>query len=286
MRFAANARLVHAFRLSAGPLAFALSLTLPLDVCADRTLVIAVSPSVLAPVEALARAFESSHPDVRVRLAVDGSLDLRRTIAAIENSVTERYFIGTGPVHLVAPGGDELLRRLEQKYYVLPGTIRSYADEPLVLVVPESLVEAPGSFDEVAHRQDVRIAVGDPSATVLGQKTQALFASLDAWTAVQPRLLRATDSRAVLDHLLNGRADVAILFGPDAAGERERVRVVAESGPGLFSPIIHSMAMERYCPDRALCREFLEFVDTSEAQAAVTRLGYHTPHRSSSPTAR
>ena len=92
---------------------------------------------------------------MKVRLYFDSSLDLRRTIAAMENSPMGQYFIGSGPIHIIAPGGDELITRLEQKYYVLPQTRRPYATVSLVLVVPESLVDAPLSFEALAQARKV-----------------------------------------------------------------------------------------------------------------------------------
>lgn len=247
------------------------------DAQASEPLVIATSPSVAPAVEALGRQFEAAHPNIRVQLYVDSGLDLRRTIAGMENSAKGQYFIGSGPIHLVAPGGDELITRLEQKYYVLPGTSRPYAQVPLVLVVPEALVEAPTSFEALAEHQTLRIAIGDPRLTVLGQKTKELLIANGVWNKVESRLDKSSDTRAVLDHVLNGQADVGILFGPDAVQESQRVRVVAVSTSAIGQPVIHSMAMERYCPNRALCTEFLDFVQSPDAQALLKRLGYASP---------
>jgi molybdate transport system substrate-binding protein len=244
---------------------------------ASEPLVIAASPSMAAPLEALGGAFEKTHPDVKVRLYYDSGLDLRRTIAALQNSPIGKYFIGSGPIHLVAPGGDELITRLEQKYYVLPGTRRSYATVSLVMVVPESLVDAPSSFEVLAQDSHLRIAVADPTLTVVGQKTQDLLNGLGIADAVKDRLDVATDARGVLDHVLNGQADVGIMFGPDAYKERERVRVVSSAPQEIDRPIIHSMAMERYCPNRVLCEEFLAFVQSPDAQNIVKGLGYGVP---------
>jgi molybdate transport system substrate-binding protein len=249
---------------------------------ATEPLVIATSPSVRIPVEALGRQFEKAHPDVKVRLFFDSGLDLRRTIAGMENSPIGQYFIGSGPIHLVAPGGDELITRLEQKYYVLPGTRRPYAEVPLVLIVPEALVDAPTSFEALAQNPTLRVAVGDPNLTTLGQKTKQLLTTLGVWGQVEGRLDKASDMRSVLDHLLNGQADVGILFGPDAVQESQRIRIVAVSESGTIPPVIHSMAMERYCPNRALCEEFLTFIQSAEAQAELKRLGYASPAQSQS----
>jgi molybdate transport system substrate-binding protein len=244
------------------------------SVSAGEPLIIAASPSMAAPVEALGLAFEKTHPDVNVRIYFDSGLELRRTIAGMENNPRGNYFIGTGPIHLVAPGGDELITRLEQKNYVLPDTRRTYAAVPLVMVVPESLVEAPTSFESLAQARTLRIAIGDPQLTALGQQTKDLLISIGVWKDIEGRLDRAADVRAVLDHVLNGQADIGILFGPDAVRESQRVRVVAVSDRATVRPVVHSMAMERYCPNRALCMEFLDFVQSPEAQAVLARLGY------------
>jgi molybdate transport system substrate-binding protein len=245
---------------------------------ASEPLVIAASPSMAAPLEALGQAFEKTHPDVKVRIYFDSGLDLRRTIAGMENNPRGNYFIGTGPIHLIAPGGDELITRLEQKYYVLPGTRRPYVAVPLVMVVPESLVEAPTSFEALTQGQNIRVAVADPTITTLGQRTKQLFTALGILDALKGRIDVGNDTRGVLDHVLSGQADVGVIFGPDAAKESQRVRVVAVSDSRIVRPTVHSMAMERYCPNRALCEEFLAFTQSPDAQALLTRLGYLPPN--------
>ena len=241
-----------------------------------ETFVIAGSPSLAVPLKALAEAYEAKHPDVKVLLYFDNGLDLRRTIAGMENSMVGQYFIGKGPIHLVAPGGDELITRLEQKYYVLPGTKRAYAQEHLVLVVPESLVEAPASFEELGQNGKTRVAIADAQRTKLGLQTQGVLQALDLADKLKGRLDVASDSRGVLDHVLSGEADMGIVFEHEAVKEQERVRIVARADRG-YQPIVHSMAMERYCPNRTLCEDFLAFIQTAEAQDVVRLAGYGVP---------
>jgi molybdate transport system substrate-binding protein len=246
----------------------------PIPAGASETLIIATSPSVAAPIQALGRAFEARHPEVRVGLYIDSGLELRQTIAAIEKNASGKYFIGTGPIHLVAPGGDELITRLEQKYYVLPGTRRQYAAVPLVLVVPEALVEAPDSFEALGEGQGRRVAIADPALTTLGQQSRELLIGLGLWDRLTGQLDIAGDVQGVLDHVLNGQAEVGIVFGPDAVKESQRIRVASVADGRSVHSTVHSIAMERYCPNRRLCEEFLHYTQSSEAQALLSRLGY------------
>ena len=247
------------------------------SISANEPLVIVASPSMADPLQALGQAFEAKHPGVKVQLHYGSGLELRQMIGAMENRDRTKYFIGSGPIHIIAPGGDELITRLEQRYYVLPGSRTPYATASLVLVVPESLVDAPSSFEGIAENGRIRIAVADPKLTVLGQKTDELLRALGAAKTWEGRLDVATDARGVLDHLLNGNADVAIVFGPDAVREASRVRVVAVAPGKLDRPVTHSMAMERFCPNRALCEEFLGFVRSEDAEAIIKQLGYGIP---------
>ncbi len=244
---------------------------------ATEPLVVAASPSLAVPLNALAHAFEAEHPDVKVLLHYASGLELRQLIAGMQNRHGNKHFIGSGPIHIVAPGGDELITRLGTKAYVMPESRTPYATASLVLVVPESLVEAPTSFDAMARDPRIRIAVADPTLTILGQKTATLMRAIGSEETWKGRLDVAADAKAVLDHLMNGQADAAVIYGPDAVREANRVRVAAVAPGHLDQPVTYSMAMERFCPNRTLCGSFLAFARSAKAQGILKALGYGIP---------
>lgn len=245
---------------------------------AIETFLIAGSPSIGDLLKALGTAFEAKHPEVKVQLHQAAGLELRQLIATMENRDRNKYFIGSGPIHIVAPGGDELITRLAWRYYVLPESRTPYSTESLVLVAPEQLVDAPSSFEALTKDSRIRIAVADPKLTVLGQRTDEFLRAIGGGqTTWADRLDVATDAKGVLDHLLYGKADVAIVFGPDAAREAKRVRVTATAPEQFDRPVTHSMVIERFCPNRGLCEEFLAFVRTPEAETIIKELGYGVP---------
>jgi molybdate transport system substrate-binding protein len=149
-------------------------------------------------------------------------------------------------------------------------------EERLVLIAPESLADAPSSFESL-RTSAVHVAVADHEHTVTGRLTEAFLRATQLRASLADRLYVASDAQGVIDHLLNGDADVAIVLPRDVARYRQRVRIVATSEPRGYQPVRHSIAMERYCPDRASCRDFLEFIQSEGAQAVLRRLGYQTP---------
>lgn len=245
------------------------------QVRAAESFVIAASPSLKGLLERLGSGFEQAHPNVRVKLYFDSGLQLRQAIAGMENSMVGQYFIGSGPINLVAPGGDEVITRLQVKYYVLPGTTRSYAMDQLVLVVPESLVEAPESLEAVSQGR-ARLAIAERTRTSLGTQTADMLRASGMEEVLKGRLDVATDGRGVIDHVLSGQADVGIIFGDQAVAQQQRLRVVGIINTG-YQPTVHSMAMERYCSNRRLCEEFLAYIQSPEAQRLVRQAGYAVP---------
>lgn len=257
------------------PFFFLIFLLVNPSVSEAESLVILASPSVRIPLEGLARAFEATHPALSVQLSFERGLDLRRTIAQVENRGL--LAVERGPIHLVAAGDDELITRLAQKQYVWPETRTPYATSQLVLVVPESLVDAPTSFASLAQDSRWRIAVADPLITELGLETAACLESLGIAGALADRRAVAVDARGVLDRVLRGDADMGIIFGPDALQEQEHIRVAAVAPEAHHRPRVYSMAMVRSCPDRMLCGDFLSFLHMLPAQALLKQLGYGIP---------
>ncbi len=242
---------------------------------AMEDLVIMASPSLSAPMKAMAQAFEKTHPDVRVRLYYETALEMRQMIARMQHS--GKHHIGSGPFHLIVPGGKEIITRLEQKYYILPKTRRPYAMAQLALVVPVTSEHAPSSFEQLGKDASLRVAIIDPKVSETGRVTKELLDGMGLSERLKDRLDIAHDSSGVLDHILHGQADVGIVLHPQAYQQRDRVRVVAEAPSGAHSRIEYEIAMERFCPNRRLCEEFMMFTQTPEAQSVLKRLGYDVP---------
>ena len=243
---------------------------------AAEQLVVAVSPQVREPIAVIAKEFERRNPDVTMQLHIALAFDLRQTIASIQNAPPR--LLGQSPIHLLAPGDDELLTRMAQKKYVVPESVTTYVTVPLVLVATESLVDVPSSFAALGSAgSSWRVAVADPATTSLGRETTLLFESMGLAQVLRTRIDVTQDELDVVDHMLNGLSHVGVMTGPQAHRLQPRVRIVATASTNGYQPIRHSLAMLESCPRRVLCESFLASIGTPEVQAALAGLGYGRP---------
>ncbi len=242
---------------------------------AEEPLVILASPTLERPLVALAEAFEGSHPDVQIKILLDSAMALRGTIGRLQHS--GRYGPHAGLVHLVVPADQELLDRLEYRYYVLPGTRRAYATDRLVLVVPNGSNESALSLADLVKDKTRRLVVADPEVSGLGHQSRQPLDALLRRVEIRSTVIVAHDAHGIVDRLAHGMADVGILFEHQAAQARTLVRLAGVIEPEVSPPVVYAMAMDRFCPNRTLCHQFLEFSQSHEARAVLARLGYGPP---------
>ncbi|WP_455378852.1 molybdate ABC transporter substrate-binding protein [Petrachloros mirabilis] len=238
-------------------------------------LVILTSPRLEKPLVGLAVSFESSHPDVHVKILLDSGLGLRGTIARLQNAGL--YGVESGVVHIVAPADEELLDRLEYRYYVLPDTRRPFATTRLVFVTPADGDTPIKSFEELHKDTTVRIVVADPEVSELGHRTKSALDQLRWSDAGIDEVIIAHDWQGVLDRIIHRKADVGILFQHQAVTAGSSLKIISPLPEDIAPPVVYAMEMDRFCPNRELCQSFLDFTKSPEARAILAGLGYGAP---------
>lgn len=235
-------------------------------------LVILTSPRLEKPLVGLAVSFESSHPDVHIKILLDSGLGLRGTVARLQNAGL--YGVESGVVHIVAPADQQLLDRLEDRHYVLPSTRRPFAMDRLVLVSTADRPTPIDSFEDLRSATTVSIVVADPDVSELGHRTQSALHHLQWSDAKTDRVIMSHDARGVLDRIIHRKADVGILFEHQAVAAGGGIKIIAPLPQEIAPPVIYAMAMERFCPNRLLCQSFLDFTQSQEARTILAGLGY------------
>jgi molybdate transport system substrate-binding protein len=243
--------------------ALALLLAGSLPARAADELVVYAAASLKEPFEALAGAFEKTHPPVKVRLAFAGSQEHQ---AQLEHG---------GPADVWASASRAVQAALAQQGLVAPP--RTFARNEPVVVVPRDNPAGIHVFTELPRTK--RLVIGAPEVPIGGYTRQvfdkaaarygpAFRAKLEA--AVVSRELNV---RQVLAKVTLGEADAAIVYRSDARAAKDRVEVVpipAELNVLGEDTITTVTASKR----QALARAFVELVLSPEGQQRLAEAGF------------
>jgi molybdate transport system substrate-binding protein len=212
-------------------------------------------------------AFSAKHPNVTVNLQFGPSGVLASQIA---HGVAADVFAGSS--ELV---GDALST---------PGLIEAwkpFASDRLVLLVgPSSVVASWRDLDDGG----VRVAI-EPETTIGGAVTRIALGAV-ATAASDPtlddRLLAAAteveDAGSVISAVVDGRADVGLVFRTDALAAGSSVRIIDLPAPASAQgQVVYPIAVVTITKQDGWSSAFVDFVLGDESQALLADAGFGPP---------
>ena len=207
--------------------------------------------------------FESHHPEVKVAF----------NVAASDALVAQ---IGQGaPVDACALADQQAMDRAQSQGWIVKGTRRNFAANALVMIVPVGQnieLKKPG---DLAQTQVTRVAMGNPQGVPAGRYAKSALESAGLWPMVAKKAIFATNVRQALDYVARGEVDAGFVYATDAALMKHKVKVVATLPTPV--PITYPMAMVSKNGHEQAARQFLDFVESAEAQAVLARYGFKRP---------
>jgi molybdate transport system substrate-binding protein len=176
------------------------------------------------------------------------------------------------PRPVLSFAGTPALDWLERRDRLKPGTRRIVASNTLVSIVPRGTTPSADEFTNITHG---RIALADPESVPAGRYAKAALESMGAWDAVRQGLVVTDNVRLALRLVELGEADGAVVYSSDAAAS-DKVIVVHRFDPASHPPITYPAAVLAGS-DNPEAEDFVAFLATPEAQAALARHGFMPP---------
>lgn len=227
------------------------------------TLTIAVTPSVIDAVDAVAQAFETAHAGDRVRIVVNSETELKGSIKSL-------------PVQVVVSDDPSLIEWMEARDFARRSATAPAISVPLAVVASSSDAAVFASTSDLLNRmkqQETVIAIPDPQKVDCGRRAQSLLKTVGMRAEPSDRLVFAKHSEEVLAMVQKGKVHFGLVFAPDAMRAKGGVTIHAVSAPGAFSPV-NAFALKRGQQDHPVVQRFLAFVITSDGQQALRAKGY------------
>jgi molybdate transport system substrate-binding protein len=192
------------------------------------------------------------------------------------SSVLARQIEQGAPADFFISADEPWMDYVSERKLIDPATRKSTLTNKLVLVAPKDRpldVKISAGMDLLGALKGGKLAMGDPDSVPAGKYGKAALQSLGVWSSVEGSVVRAENVRSALLFVERGEANAGVVYLTDQIAVKDKVTLVGEF-PEISHPrISYPMAVVK--GDRsAEAAKFEAFVQTPEARAVFTRLGF------------
>ena len=239
-----------------------LMMALPLAAAAQQ-LTVSAAASLSDAFKEIGRRFEATKSGVTVRCNFAASSVLIQQIAQ------------GAPVDVFASADQETMNRGVEQKLIEPDTRRDFAANVVVLVAPAQGGPALKTLADLGRPDVKRIAIGKTETVPVGRYTKQLLEAANLWAPLQPKLVQADSVRQVLDYVARGEVEAGFVYRTDAAIMADKVQVAL--APGGHTPVTYPVAVVSESRQKALAKEFAEYLRSPAAQEVLARFGFAKP---------
>ena len=235
--------------------------TAPPAQAAPETVTIAAANSLRDAFRKILPLFEAHNKDINVRVIYGPSQTLSKQIEE------------GAPIDVFLPSQVEEIDQLEKKGLVIQGTRRVYAGTSLVLIAGPELPAPIASVQDLRTTLIRYIAVGDPKTSSVGKVAAQYLKYSKLDSQLKSQLVYGEHSRAVLDLVAQGEADLGVVYRTDAVSNK-KIRILDEAPVDSHTPVQYGVAAVWTARNIAGAGDFISFLGTPKIQALLQDHGF------------
>ena len=234
----------------------------PRTASAEAELLVSAAASLTESFKEIGKSFASKNPGVKVRFNFAGSGPLLQQIAQ------------GAPVDLFASADQETMDKAEKSGFILPGSRVDFAGNSLVLIAPVNLPVVTGLGDLKSGKVQ-KIAIANPDSVPAGRYAKAALGRQGLWEPLASKCVMGISVRQALEYVMRGEVEAGFVFATDAAGAKDKVRVVAEIP--TVRPIVYPVAVVADSANKEKGQAFILYLRSPEAQTILVKHGFTRP---------
>jgi molybdate transport system substrate-binding protein len=179
------------------------------------------------------------------------------------------------PIDMYLSAGIDEVEYLHKKGLTLNGRPRIFAQTSLVLVMSSDSTAALISFRDALADRSIRIALGDPQTSSLGEVTARALSKIQPNYKNRPNLVYASHSEDIMTLIRTGKADMGLVYRVDSINTGH-VRISDEDPIGALVPIQFGQAVASTCRPslRSVAEKFSDFLMTPRIQKLFVKYGF------------
>lgn len=207
--------------------------------------------------------FEAQNRDITVRV-----------IYAPPKTLTKQIEEGA-PVDVFLPALFEDIDPLESKELILKESKHIYARTALVLITNSAFPAQLESIQDLETKPVRRLAIGDPAASAVGKDTVQFLRERNLESRLKSQFIYGEHSRAVLELVSKGEAELGIVYRTDAVGSK-RVRIIDSAPSDSHRPITFGVVSPWTARNISGARDFVLFLQAEKVQAELRQYGFES----------
>jgi len=177
------------------------------------------------------------------------------------------------PVDVFLPALLEDIEQLESKELIFKDTKQIYARTTLVLITNSAFPAQMDSIHDLETKPVRHIAIGDPLVSAVGKDTIQFLKDRNLESRLKSQFIYGEHSRAVLDLVSKGEAELGVVYRTDAIGSK-RVRIIDTAPPDSHRPITYVVASPWTARNISGARDFVSFLQTEKVQGELKQYGF------------
>lgn len=225
------------------------------------TLNVSAASSLKAVMTDLGAAFDSAH-NAETSFNFEASGTLQTQIEA------------GSPTDVFASAAMKQVDSLKDKSLVDTDSIKVFASNEIVVVVPAGSALEITRFEDLAEPAVTRVTYGDPAAAPHGVAAEEILHTLGLFDQVKPKVIYAANVTQALEYVKSGEVDAGLVFSTEAATAGDKVKTAATSEPDWHGTIAYPAAVVSSSANKLLGQAFVDFLVSPEGQAILQRHGF------------
>jgi len=228
---------------------------------APETVTIAAANSLKDALRQILPLFEAQDKDLTVRVIYGPSQTLSKQIEE------------GAPIDVFLPSQVEEIDQLEKKGLVIQGTKRVYASTSVVLIAGPEFPSSVASVQDLRPALVQHIALGDPKTSLVGKVASQFLQYSKLDSKLRPQFVYGEHSRAVLDLVSKGEADIGIVYRTDAVSNK-KIRILEEAPKESHQPIHYGVAAVWTAKNIPAAGDFVNFLEKPKVQVILQNHGF------------
>ncbi|MEX8517389.1 MAG: molybdate ABC transporter substrate-binding protein [Leptothrix sp. (in: b-proteobacteria)] len=228
-----------------------------------QTLTVSAAASLTNVLKELGVKYEAAHPDAKLQYNFAASGVLIQQISQ------------GAPVDVFISADEETMARGIEQKLLDAASRRDIASNQVVLIVPASGGVPVAGLADLSGAAVKHIALGKLATVPVGRYTKQSLDAAKLWSALEPKLVYADSVRQVLDYVARGEVEAGFVYATDAAVMADKVKTVLRVEG--HAPVRYPAALTSEGKQKAAAADFLAFLLSAPAQAALGKAGFGKP---------